>query len=149
METSAVCKNCGNTALESGYELPLCSNCRDTLSRRPLPTWIKLTSAGVAFVLLFAFAKFPVALKAGIALERGRRAEGAKNYSTAVNEYEKVAHRYPGSTLAVARLGIVYYRGGRLPEALATLNRLAGRQTSKELAGEVNSVIREMEAKNK
>ena len=147
MEEENRCKNCDNRR-EDSYQFPLCKECRDSLARRPLPLWIKIGSAVVALVLCFAFAKFPASLRAGIAFERGQKAEAQKKFPLAIDEYQKVLEKFSDSTLVLARLGISEYRAGRLDEAAAVLNKLAGRKTSKQLVGEVNAVIKEMNSKS-
>jgi hypothetical protein len=140
MEETNGCKNCGGPPEEGGYELRLCATCRDTLSQRPLPVWIWGVFGVVVLVLLAALARFPASVSAGVAFARGRRAEAAGDYPMAVSEYQKVADRFPDSTLALARLGIAHYRAGHVAEAVRALRALGGRETSKKLAREVNEV---------
>ena len=140
------CSACQAAEPEPGYELPLCMSCRAMLIRRPFPLWIHGGSVIVALALAIAFARFPSSLAAGIAYTRGQRAERAANFGAAAAEYRKVTVRFPGSTLAVARLGIASYRAGKLEEAARAFEQLSGRDTSKELAAEVNQVISEMRA---
>jgi hypothetical protein len=83
MEEEKVCKNCGGVPEEGGYPLALCTPCRDTLSQRPLPIWITGVAAVVVLVLGLALIRFPASLNAGIAFERGRRAERAGNFALA------------------------------------------------------------------
>lgn len=142
------CKSCGNPAEQGGYEFPLCPPCRDLLSRRPLPGWIKGVSAVVVLVLLLAFTRFPASLKAGVAFEKGRRAEQAENYAVAVAEYQKVVDRFPGSPPALVRLGVAHYRAGDWHRALMTFEKLKGREISKSLAGEANQVMGEIISKS-
>ena len=140
-----LCRSCGRLDVEPEYELPLCADCREELSRTPFPTWINVTAALVAIVLLIALFRFPASVQAGIAFERGRRAEKAGNYPAAAGEYQKVVSRFPDSAEALARLGIAHYRAGNVREAARILDQVGGREAPDEdLAAEVNRVIEEM-----
>jgi hypothetical protein len=146
VEDLVYCEQCNGLNVEPGYEIGLCVSCRDTLVRRPVPGWLLVTSALVLVVVLIALIRVPAALEAGIAMERGRRAEAAKDYSVAVAEYQRIVTRYPKATEARARLGISHFRAGHLSEAVATLDSLSGEKTDDDLADEVNGVIAEIES---
>jgi hypothetical protein len=144
MEETNGCKNCGGLPEDGGYEFRLCAPCRDTLCQRPLPVWIWGVFGVVVLVLLAALVRFPASVSAGVAFERGRRAEKAGDYSMAVSEYQKVAASFPDSTLALARLGISQYRAGNTVGAIGVFRELGGRKTSEKLAHEVNLVGSEL-----
>ena len=149
MDENLACKNCGAAPEAGGYELSLCARCRSSLAHRPFPAWIKVSSGVALLTLLFAISILPSTFNAGIAFERGRRAESARDYSLAAAEYQRVVTRFPDSTLALARLGINRLHAGQLPEAAAAFQKLGGRKTSKELAVEVNAAIDELDHKFK
>jgi Flp pilus assembly protein TadD len=145
VEEIITCKNCGAPPEEGGYPLELCPACRNQFANRPLPVWLTGASVLVAAVVLFAMVRFPTALGAGIAFERGRRAEAAGNYTAATIEYRRVAERYPDSESALVRLGVSEYRAGNLPQAVLVLNRLSGRSGDEDSVREVNQVMDEIE----
>lgn len=149
MNDPAACAKCGKPAEAGAYKLPLCSGCRDAMSQRPFPKWIRIGFGLIVLAFLGATTQLQGSLAAGIAFARGQRAEATKDFATAVAEYRRVVQRFPDSTLALGRLGIVYYRAGDLREAATVFRRLAGRKASKELVREVNQVIAEMERKAK
>ena len=139
------CCHCEEPQVEQGYALPLCPACRTSLARAPLPLWITATGAATGVMLAIALTRFPGSLSAGVAYERGQRAERAGQYGRAVAEYEHVVARFPESTEAVARLGIAHYRSGHLMDAAKTLDKLGGKEApSEELATEVNQVMDEI-----
>lgn len=146
IEVSSCCENCGSETVERGYDLKLCPKCRETLANRPFPAWIKVMLGIIAILLVLALARFPDSLKAGIAFERGKRAEIVGDYARAAIEYKKVVAKFPNSALSLARLGIAYYRAGHFQEAADIFDKISGRETSKELADEVNRAIEEMES---
>jgi len=128
MPEPILCQSCGATPEPGDFTMPLCARCRDALSRRPLPKWIRAVSGVVLVVLLFALNQFPSTFRAGLAYERGRRAEVARDYGRAASEYRNVVERFPDSTLALARLGIALLRAERFPEAADCFRKLAGRK---------------------
>lgn len=144
-ESSTTCPHCGVNEREHGFELPLCAQCRDLLSRRPFPTWIKVSCVIVLGVSVFAGIRSINSFRAGIAFERGQHAEQQGQFAAAADYYNQVVERFPDSTLALARLAITRFRAGQLAEAARILNQLQGRQTSPRIAAEVNQVIQTMQ----
>jgi lipoprotein NlpI len=98
-----------------------------------------------AIVLLlplgFGLLRFPSALSASLAFERGRRAEASGYYDVAVVEYSKVVQRFPDSTRAVARKGIAAFHAGQYQIAAQAFQTIAGRDASQDIAHEVNEAI--------
>lgn len=139
------CRNCGSQYVEQGYQLNLCENCRDTFINRPIPAWVKVFFAIIVLILGYAFSQFPHNIQPAVALERGIRAEKAKKYLTAVNEYKKVLEKYPNSELAIGRLFIAYYKSDKIYEAAEAISKIAGRESKKEdLVNEINQVADRM-----
>jgi hypothetical protein len=60
---STGCKACGAEP-EPGFPLPLCSNCRTKLARRPIPVTIKLAGALVGLLIIFALTRIPTSMSA-------------------------------------------------------------------------------------
>jgi hypothetical protein len=85
-----------------------------------------------------AFVRFPAVLQAGVAYERGQRAERASRYPTAEAEYRKVVQRYPDSTHALARLAVAACRAGDVLTALTTMQKLDGRKADKDTIEELS-----------
>jgi tetratricopeptide (TPR) repeat protein len=143
MEQITVCASCGQPS-EPGRSTPLCAGCRASLAMRPLPNWIKVSAAVLAVPFLLAIASFPSALAAGIAFERGRRAETSGDFPGAVEQYSKVVDRFPASTLAVARKGVAAFHAGQYEVAAEAFHKIAGQKASAEMAREVNDAIKQM-----
>jgi len=138
------CVYCGQPIDAVAGGLPVCAACLPALTHRPLPRWIQIAAAIIGIVLLLALLQFPSSLTAGIAFERGRRAEAARDYKLAEQQYAIVADRFPSSTLAIARLGIASYHAGDFLTAMKSFATLEGRETSESLASEVNVAIDDM-----
>jgi hypothetical protein len=138
------CEGCQGTA-QPGYRLALCPNCRQKLSKKPIPGIIKFTGVAVAVALAFALTRLPGSMLGAIAFERGQRDEAQGNYNEASAEYRKAADAFPDATLPTARLGIVRYHAGDFSGAARIFNYLAGRKADAKLTAEVNGVIKNME----
>jgi hypothetical protein len=139
--SSSLCQRCGSPPEEGGYPLCLCKDCRNQLSRRPLPIWLLASAVGIGLVTLFAMTQFPKALSAGIAFQRGKRAEVAGKHKRAADEYQVVVDRFPNSLQARARLGIARFKAGDLPAAFEEFKQLADRKLRGPLADEVNRLL--------
>ena len=138
---SEPCKSCGQQA-EPDYPFPLCSTCRELLSKRPLPKWVKLSFFLVILITLFASTKFPKALVGGIAFERGLLSEESHDFSSAVANYSEALNLFPNSPLVIARLGIAQQKAGDISASRKTLGKIAGQKVSKGIIKEVNELYR-------
>ncbi|QUH19679.1 tetratricopeptide repeat protein [Alkaliphilus sp. B6464] len=137
-----VCKNCNSPNVEEGYNLALCRECREEFVRRPIPLWVK----GFIIILISTFIagimRFPQTLISGIAYERGKKAETAHKYKTAMEEYEKALEQYPDSTLILAKLAVTYYHNNKIEEVINTIDIIAGRDLDEQdLVEEVNEIM--------
>ncbi|MFL0269065.1 tetratricopeptide repeat protein [Candidatus Clostridium radicumherbarum] len=144
------CKNCGNLDIEEGYNLKLCKECRDKLSRRPIPKQIKLVSLFIILVILFSLWKFPKSISSGVEYERGLQAEKAAKYATAIYHYENALKEHPESDKALVRLYVSYYEDERIEEAYKVFDQITGESPSnkkmkKELVDEVNTTTSKLD----
>lgn len=145
-DTASVCAHCGGGEIEPGFDLPLCMSCRTLLARRPFPRWLTISCVVLLGILAIAAVRSMNSFRAGIAFERGKKAEQQRDYARAADYYQQVAERFPDSTLVLVRLAVTRFRAGQLREAGRVLERLSGRETSRELAAEVNELIRSINA---
>lgn len=144
MAESTSCRSCGSAPELGAYATPLCTRCRDTLSKRGVPPWVRALCLLIGVIFIVSLWGFPATVGAGISFERGQRAEARGDYGAAVHEYEKTVKRFPDSTLPLARLGIASVHARQFSEADVCFQELSGRQTSAELANEVNAAIEEL-----
>lgn len=135
-----VCLNCNCSAVEWEYKAPLCRECRDKLSNRQIPLWIKAFFGIIFIVTILSLIMFPALLKAGVAYERGVRAENEKKYITAMNEYEKVLDKYPDSTLVLAKLSIAYYENDKIDKAIDAINMIIGQEAEEDLIDRIDTI---------
>lgn len=146
--STKVCHQCGVDAIEPRFELPLCAPCRTRLARRPFPAWIKISGAIVLGALVIAGTRSEDSSRAGIAFDRGMRAEQQRDFAHAASYYQQVAERFPASTLALARLSIVRYRAGQWAEAARVIQLLGGRKIPRKLAEKLNPIIHKLRRRN-
>jgi hypothetical protein len=86
----------------------------------------------------------PSMFAAGVAFERGQRAEARGDFRVAAHEYSNAARQLPASTLAIARKAIAAFHAGQFQIATDAIEALAGRKMPPELAREVNDVIEQL-----
>lgn len=145
------CKNCGNLLIEEGYSVNLCNECRNKLSKRPIPMKIKLVSLLLFLIMIVSLLRFPHTIYIGVEYERGLQAEKASKYITAMHHYENVVKAYPQSDKALVRLYDSYYENGYVAEAYDVFNKIAGsspssRKMDKELVQQVNEITRKLDS---
>jgi tetratricopeptide (TPR) repeat protein len=130
--------------IEEEYVFPLCWDCRRRLSRREFPRIIKLICALMLMATIYAGTCYPEILRATMDYQDGQGAEKAGNFAQAIKEYETVLVTYPDSPLALAHLGISYYRSGHTMQAIWILGDLWGRDNPKDVAHQVNNIFAEV-----
>jgi tetratricopeptide (TPR) repeat protein len=135
------CKSCGKQA-EPNYAFPLCPTCRELLSKRQLPKWVKFSFFLVILITLFATTKFPKSLVGGIAFERGHMAEESNDFYSAVENYSEALKHFPNSPLIIARLGIAQQKAGDIAASRKTLNKIVDQKLPKEIIREINETFR-------
>lgn len=138
---SAGCKACGAEP-ESGFPLPLCSDCRTKLARRPIPIGIKLAGALVGLLILFALTRIPTSMSAAVAFERGLAAEKRGDFAAAEEAYQKSAAVFQKSDRVHARLFIASFKAGDKTVAREEFNFLRGHEIDSGLAREINGLLR-------
>jgi len=144
------CKACGSTIIEEGYALPLCSQCRDKLSKRSIPLQIKITAIVFILVIIVSLVKFPSTLKVGIEYERGIKAEESLKFVTATKHFENVIENYPDSDKVLVKLLSVYYQNEKIDEAYNTYDKLVGptpknKKMDRDSVAQVNNLIKNMD----
>ncbi|MEN6314992.1 MAG: tetratricopeptide repeat protein [Clostridiaceae bacterium] len=125
-----VCKNCGSPSVLEGYTIPLCSECRQKFMKYPVPKSIKVFSTIMLAIMVFSLLSFSKSLNAGIAYERGLRAEKEAKFNTAVREYKKVTEIFPESFIACGKLFVAYVKNYQLDEAIETFELIEGKESS-------------------
>lgn len=132
---NSICSNCGNSPVVEGYSIPLCQECRQYFTKFPVPKWIKIFAVVILFFMTYSLVSFPKSLNAGIAYERGLRAEGEKKYMTDVREYKKAVEIFPDSFIANGKLFVSSVWNNQFDLASEAFARIEGKESddSKEI----------------
>jgi len=140
----ALCKACKQNAPEPTHVFPLCQQCRQLLTNRPYPKWIKVMVVLVALLMVYSAAKFPTSIAAGTAQRAGKVAEAGADYAAAVLYYQKVLSLFPASEEHKARLAICYIKIGEVLKAREIVKNLNEKSLSKSVVAELNSTIQSL-----
>lgn len=124
------CSNCGGTPVVQGYSLPLCAKCRDYFTKYPVPGSIKIFALALLVIFIISMLFFPKSLKAGIAYERGLRAENEKKYITAANEYQKAVDIFPNSFIACGKLFVAHVKNYNFEQADAVFAMIEDKESN-------------------
>lgn len=125
-EKQSGCTNCGHPVLSEGAT-SLCSECRESFIKFPIPVLIKAFGGIVLLILIFAMTKFPKSLSAGVHYERGNDAMDNHNYYTAQREFEKVIKEIPDYSEAKQHLAIASFHNLDMNVFIPVANELVGK----------------------
>jgi tetratricopeptide (TPR) repeat protein len=96
---------------------------------------------------VYAGTYYPEILRATVAYQLGQRAERAGDFAKAIQEYQTALKTYPESSLALARLGVSYYRSGNTLQAIWVLGEIWGQDNPKGVSDQVNNIFSEINRK--
>ena len=102
----------------------------------------------VLMAATYAGTYYPDTLLATVAYQDAQSAERARDFGRAIQDYDMVLVIYPDSRLALAHLGISYYRSGNTYQAIWILGGLWGRDNPKEVASQVNNILKEIKQRD-
>ena len=143
-EDAAPCAACGQPADQDRRVIPLCRDCRQSLSHRAVPLWVRAAGVVVGGYVAVSLIWLPAKLGAGIAFERGQRAEAAGEFARAASYYDATLEGVPDSTVALARSTITHWRAGERTQAARSLRQLEGRPLPSEVADDLRAMLKEM-----
>jgi tetratricopeptide (TPR) repeat protein len=86
----------------------------------------------------------PAKLGAGVAFERGQRAEAAGEFARAAAYYDAALEGVPDSTAALARSAITHWHAGEHTQALRSLQQLQDRPLPDEVGDELVDLLEQM-----
>jgi hypothetical protein len=136
-----LCSNCFRRPVLRGYQLALCSSCREAITAFEIPIWVKVAAVALTSVVALALIRTPGSLGAGLTFARGQQAEYQRDYGTAVTEYRRVAESFPNSITVQGRLGIACFKGGEYQEAAVAFEKIAERRAPRSLVREIDTVM--------
>lgn len=122
------CLLCGDVNIVPGKPNPLCSSCRESAIKYPIPSWVK--GFGIAILLLLALSVcfLPSNLSEAIALQKGIKAEQQKNFVTAEQYFQQAVKLMPANTAAYGHLMLASYYNGNFYSFAEAANNLSGKQ---------------------
>ncbi len=141
-EGTLLCKRCFAPAVRDDHETPLCAACRKSLTKYHLPKWVLACCAVVGLMMVYSLVLLPGSMKPAFMFERGRRAEAARDYQTAVAQYKLVQQQYPGSGIILARIGICQCKMNDVAGATETLKNLNRAKVTPGVVSELESAAR-------
>jgi len=89
------CIQCREKPGVEGYPMPLCTDCRDTFNKYPVPKWIWAFAGVILLLMLAGFTRMPKYLETAVHLRRAEKAVSDKRYLTAGREADKVLAKFP------------------------------------------------------
>ena len=137
---STGCKVCGAQPQE-GFPIPLCSDCRTKLARRPIPIGIKVAGAVVGLLIIFALTRIPASMAASAAFERGLAAEKKGDFATAEKQYQKSVAVFRNSDRVHGRLFVASLKAGDRTVARDQYEFLKGRKIDSSLARDNRTIL--------
>lgn len=136
-----ICKVCETNNAEDGFELPLCSNCRNLLAKRPYPKWVSGFALLVIAISIFSSFRLPIVFKA-VASERSANNAIAKgDYDNATVEFQKILALYPDSDDHKGKLAICHIKTGQIMDAVRVIKTIDESGLSKDVASELGALI--------
>lgn len=143
------CRLCGSDNIEIGYEISLCSGCREKLINRKIPTKIKVAAGFVLIIMLFSFTKLPTSINSGITYNKGIEAYKAKDYSNAMINFMKLRERYPSSNEIVGWIALTYFVEGNYEKSAEEFKKLPDKGLSSELNDEFEKAYQNLNLKDR
>ena len=122
------CVNCGSSWIEQGHPTPLCSDCRQSLIKFPIPSVIKVFSLGILVIVLIAMVRLPANISLGIHQARGEKAFRNKQFLTAQREFKNVLKETPQFLEAKINSVLSSFYVQDYASLITDLNELEGRQ---------------------
>ena len=104
------------------------------------PQWVRLAALAVAVLVVLSFIRFPKALAAALAEERGSKHYSNGEYMKAATEFEKVQTAYPDSTKANLELAEACVQIGEGEKAAHALDKLRDRLLGPDSANRADAV---------
>ncbi|WP_293311706.1 tetratricopeptide repeat protein [Pedobacter sp. UBA5917] len=90
-----LCANCQLNVYEPGHAINLCSDCRKSLIKYPIPKWIKFFALGILAVMVISLVRTQQYISAAIHLGKAENAIDQKHFLTAQRELALVLNKFP------------------------------------------------------
>ncbi|HMK17882.1 MAG TPA: hypothetical protein VK492_06785 [Chitinophagaceae bacterium] len=122
------CINCGSSWIEQGHPTPLCSECRQSFIKFPIPSVIKIFSLVIIAIVFIAMIRLPNNISLGVHEARGEKALKNKQFLTAQREFKKVLKESPEYLDAKINSALSSFYVQDYSSMLNNLNELEGKK---------------------
>lgn len=141
MPSSPLCTHCELQPPESGYLNDLCADCRKSLSRYPITSWVKWLAAGVAVLFVISLFNLPKVFNANIRFKKANRLLEEHKYISAENALREITAAYPQDFKSAAKLAVAAYHNQHFMVMDSVLEKWVGKHVEEqELVSELNSL---------
>jgi predicted Zn-dependent protease len=135
------CVQCGNPDYLEGHATRLCSSCRQSFIKYPIPLWVKLFGASVVVFMVVSLVLSPKNFTAAIALSRAEHFEKAHMYVSEQKELNNALAIVPESKQAQAHMAIASFYNADMVTYGDIMNKLVGKEfEDAELLRELNNL---------
>jgi len=136
----SLCVNCQLNVYEPGHAINLCSDCRQSLIKYPIPKWIRFFAIGIIAVMVISLVRTQLYISAAIHLGKAENAIEQKQFITAQKELALVINKFPKDLSANAYMMIASAYNLDFAAYDAAYNQIADVKTEDEsLLNRVNS----------
>lgn len=137
-----VCVICRSPQGEIKQTAPLCSGCREQLTKFRIPSWLKVTAICITLIVLYTAIRLPRVIMASIVWDKGQAAWDAHNYRKAETYYEATLNYYPNNPSILGRLASAADKGGDKEKFGFVMDKLAQMaKTDPQAATELGEVL--------
>jgi tetratricopeptide (TPR) repeat protein len=128
----SLCANCQLNVYEPGYAINLCSDCRQSLIKYPIPKWIKFFAIGILAVIVISLVRTQLYISAAIHLGKAENAIEQKHFVTAQKELALVINKFPDDLAANGYMMIACAYNLDFASYGAAYARIANKKTEDE-----------------
>lgn len=127
-----LCVNCQVNSFETGYAINLCSSCRETLIKYPIPKFIRYFAVGLLAVIIISLVRTSTYIAAAIHLGKAEKAIEKKLFLTAQRELGVVLEKFPNDLVTNSNMIIASSYNLDVANAGAAFDKVANKSMEDE-----------------
>ncbi len=128
----SLCVNCQLNVYEPGHAINLCSGCRQSLIKYPIPKWINFFALGILAIMVVSLVRTQLYISAAIHLGKAENAIDQKHFVTAQQELALVINKFPDDLTANGYMMIASAYNLDFASYGAAYARIANKKTEDE-----------------
>jgi len=128
----SLCANCQLNVYEAGHAINLCSDCRQSLIKYPVPKWIKFFAFGILAVMVVSLVRTQLYISAAVHLGKAENAIDQKHFVTAQQELALVINKFPDDLTANGYMMIASAYNLDFASYATAYGRIANKKTEDE-----------------